>query len=144
MQHNVFQALLYISLIVIAILSFALYRVWTSDPQVAIRQMKRKLEQAEALLDSYRTKELEWINQMEQRKRDLERAERDLREAESRMEKIAARLEEQGKTIAFQNGVIERGEKYQKEQQEKIEWLVGRVIQMDLEKGVNTKLPWNA
>lgn len=143
MQHNVFDALFYLALLVIAVLSFSLYRILNSDPRVAMRAMRRELDEATKLLEEYRVKETQWARDMEQATARWRNAEAELELLMSQVDRMQVRLEERMKTIDLQQQVIERGEAYQKAQQEKIDWLVGRVIQMDAGNGIVSKLPWN-
>lgn len=143
MQHNVAQPLLYLAALVIAVLAFALYRIMNSDPHVAMRAMRRELEQAKKLLEEYRLREEQWTKDMALANTRWQNAERELEQLVSEVDRMKTRLEERLKTIDVQAGIIQRGEQYQKAQQERIEYLIGRVIQMDAEKGIVTKLPWN-
>ncbi len=144
MQHNVFEPLLYLTLLVIGGLVFALVRLINSDPHVAMRAMKRELEEAQRLLQEYRVKEQEWTAAMNKKALALDTAEDRLQEALVDVERLKSRLEQQDKTLDLQREVVARAEQRQKEYEKRFEWLLGRVMQLELlQNGKTPKFPWN-
>ncbi|MBL8000408.1 MAG: hypothetical protein JNL05_00485 [Flavobacteriales bacterium] len=101
-----------------------------------LRRSNRLLKQANDQLDHALRENTTLKNRNEELKRHVERLEIDNRELHNAMD----RLREANR---LQSETIDRMDKFQRELAGRIEYLVGRVVQLDAERGIVTKLPWN-
>lgn len=126
-----------------AVIAMLFYRQWTSDPQTAMRKMREELEEARKTIAELRQLEMQLKNRNEQLNVQVNSIAAELSDQRNILRSLNDAMKLRGETITMQNDIIERNEKYQRQQAEKIEWLVGRVVQMDAANAVVTKLPWN-
>lgn len=146
----------YLFAFVAFVLALALTRLLMSDPRrmvITVRSelaaVRKELAAARKLIAELKGEVLNWTQHaneqartIEAQARTIEERDKDIRDLQYARDALKEAVRLKDETIAMQKQIIERGEKFQKEQAEKIEWLVGRVVQLDLEKGITTKLPW--
>lgn len=140
----------YLFAFVAAVLAIALTRLLMSDPQRTINQLNSKLRKVEKELDDARDviaelkgERLRWTQHAEEQKRTIEIQENEIRDLQYARDTLKEAVRLKDETITLQREIIERGERTQKEQVDKMEWLRDRVIALDAERGVVTKWPWN-
>ena len=107
-------------------------RQW-AEPE--LRRSARLLKQANTQLDHALGENLELKNRNEVLKRHVEKLESDNKDLKQAMELLQ-------QANKLQSDTINRMDSFQRELAGRVEYLVGRVIQLDAERGVVTKLPW--
>ena len=158
----------YLFALVAVVLALALARLLMSDPQRTIIRMNSKLKVMEKKLDDARKviadlegERLKWGQHANEQKRTIEAHERtieekekDIRDLQYARDTLREAVKLKDETIALQKEIIERGELREqklikdheaamKEQFGRIEWLGGRVIQLEMAAGMPiSKLPW--
>ena len=108
----------------------------TSSGVGELGKLKKELNDARKMIGDLRQVETSLKNRNGELQVKLNRLESDNRDMKGALETLKATNIEQGKTI-------DRMDKFMREQAGRVEYLVGRVIQLDAERGMVTKLPWN-
>ena len=111
------------------------WRLWKSTDATRIRELKDENERAQRTIADLRKIE----NSLSALNSDLVLKVNSLFDDNR---KLKAAMDTLRQVNELQSQTIDRMDKYQREQAGKIEWLVGRVIQLDAERGIDTKLPW--
>lgn len=126
----------YLGWVLFAGLAVLYFRLWRSSGVGELGKLKKELNDARKMIGDLRQVETSLKNRNGELQVKLNRLESDNRDMKGALETLKATNIEQGKTI-------DRMDKFMREQAGRVEYLVGRVIQLDAERGMVTKLPWN-
>lgn len=111
-----------------AVLLIVLYKLWNSDPQLALRRMRSALDEARTTIDELKQTNTKLLNRNSELSVLVHRLEADNRELHQQLALLKQAKE-------MQAASLDRMEKYQRDLQDKYDNMVARVMQLEAKIG---------
>lgn len=116
------------------------YRLWTSIANTDIQRLEKEREAMCKAKDRMEEINTNLQNRNEELARQVGILVREVEGRDGLIQNLRDLKDQMARTIEAERDKNKRLEESRAEQQEKVEWLIGRVVQMDAERGIVTKL----